>query len=142
MEAGMLSYGADMDRSHNPFELGIEKLVDVDQDVDFIGKQALRRIKAEGVKRKFAAFTLDGYRLSTNDIAWKILSGDREVGYITSAAWSPKINANLALGYLDVELTEPGAKVTIVLPSGEERTGTVGTTPYVVTNKRGKVTNS
>ncbi len=136
MEAGMLSHGADMDWSNNPFEMGIDKLVDVDQDANFIGKEALKRIKADGVKRKFAAFTVDGDPLESNDRQWEIRSDNRPVGHVTSVAWSPRAGSNLALGYLDVALTEPGTRVTVIAPDGDQRTGTVGSPPFVVTSKR------
>ena len=51
IEGGMLSYHADADIYTNPFELGLDRLVNLDGDIDFIGKEALKRIKAEGVKR-------------------------------------------------------------------------------------------
>ncbi|HET7088469.1 MAG TPA: glycine cleavage system protein T, partial [Anaerolineae bacterium] len=52
IEAGILNYGADMTLENNPYEVGLGWLVDEDKEADYIGKQALRRIKAEGVKRK------------------------------------------------------------------------------------------
>ena len=45
IEGGLLSYGSDFGREHNPFTIGLDRLVDVDQDIDFIGKEALKKIK-------------------------------------------------------------------------------------------------
>ena len=49
---GMLSYHADADINTNPFELGFDRLVSLDNDIEFIGKTALKKIRAEGIKRK------------------------------------------------------------------------------------------
>ena len=52
IEGGMLSYHADADIETNPFELGLGRLVNLDSEIQFIGKEALKKIKQEGIKRK------------------------------------------------------------------------------------------
>ncbi len=52
IEGGMLSYHADADINTNPYELGLDRLVNLDMEADFIGKAALRRIREEGVRRR------------------------------------------------------------------------------------------
>ncbi len=60
IETGIVRYGADMTIENNPFEVtGLERLVE-DQSADYIGKDALMRIKAEGVKRKLVGIELGG----------------------------------------------------------------------------------
>ena len=51
IEGGMLSYQADMDCTVNPFELGLGRLVDLEMDSDYIGKEALKKIKSDGISR-------------------------------------------------------------------------------------------
>ena len=51
IEGGMLSYHADADINTNPFELGLDRLVNLDTKINFIGKEALKKIKADGIKR-------------------------------------------------------------------------------------------
>ena len=60
IEGAMLSYHADMDIDTNPYELGLERLVDLDMDAYFIGKEALQRIHAEGVSRKQVGLRIEG----------------------------------------------------------------------------------
>ena len=60
IEGGMLSYHADMDINTNPFELGLDRLVDLDMEDDFVGKDALRKIKTAGVKRGQIGLVIDG----------------------------------------------------------------------------------
>src|SRR5918992_992022 len=52
IEGGIFNYRADMDWTNNPFELGLDRLVDLDMEADFMGKAALRRIKEEGLRRR------------------------------------------------------------------------------------------
>ena len=52
VESGLLNYWEDLTEDTNPYEVGLGKFVDLDQDVDFIGKEALKKIKAAGIKRK------------------------------------------------------------------------------------------
>ena len=58
IEGAMLSYVADMDIRNNPYELGLERLVDLNQN--FIGKEALKKINNDGLSIKFCGFEMDG----------------------------------------------------------------------------------
>jgi glycine cleavage system aminomethyltransferase T len=60
IEGGMLSYHADADYKTNPFELGLDRLVNLEIEADFIGKAALRRIKEQGVSRKQVGLVIEG----------------------------------------------------------------------------------
>jgi glycine cleavage system aminomethyltransferase T len=62
IEGAMLSYHADADINTNPFELGLDRLVNLDMEADFIGKAALRRIKEQGVTRKQVGLIIEGSR--------------------------------------------------------------------------------
>ncbi len=135
LEAGMLSYGADMDRWTNPFELGLDRLVDLGKESRFIGKDALKTINKYGVSRRICGFTIDGDPLGTNDAKWHITSGDTIIGSVTSACWSPKANANLALGFLPPVLTAAGTKVVIETSDGM-RNAVISEFPFIVTDKK------
>ena len=104
IEGGMLSYHADADIHTNPFELGLERLVNLDSEVNFIGKEALKKIRQEGVKRKQIGLILDGEPLKgPNTTFWKITKNDKTVGKVTSAVYSPRLRKNIALGMVTVE---------------------------------------
>ena len=64
IEGAMLSYIADMDISNNPFELGLDSLVDLTMDYNFIGKTALIKINNSGIKKMFCGFEIDGEPLN------------------------------------------------------------------------------
>ena len=122
IEGGMLSYHADADMSTNPFELGFDRLVNLDMEADFIGKAALRRIKEEGVSRKQIGLIIDGDPLTgPNTTFWEINSGGNVIGKVTSAVYSPRLEQNIALAMVSAEHAIIGAEVEVVTKSGPVR---------------------
>ena len=126
IEAGILAYGADMWLDTNPFEvdMGYSWMVDLDQEADFVGKDALRRIKAEGPRRKLVGVEIAGPSLGTyvdNEMVdfFPVLLGDRGlVGQVTSACWSPRLEKNIGYAMLPVELAGFGAELEVETPRG------------------------
>lgn len=119
IEAGMLSYHADMDSYTNPFELGLDRLVDLDMEADFIGKAALKKIAAQGNSRKQVGLEIDGEPLtSANNEFWPVLIGSEQIGCITSAIYSPRLEANIALAMVTVAHSAIGSEAEIVTPFG------------------------
>ncbi len=119
IEGGMLSYQADMDCSVNPFELGLNRLVDLEMDADFIGKDALKKIKSEGVKRTQVGLEISCSPLQhPNTSYWPIFIDSHEVGYITSAVYSPRLDKNIALAIMDVECSAIDTVGEVKTPEG------------------------
>ncbi len=107
IEGGMLSYHADADINTNPFELGLDRLVNLQNDNRFIGKEALIKIKEEGIKRKQVGMIIDCDPLKgPNTTFWPIIKNVKQIGKITSAVYSPRLKKNIALGMLEVDHTE------------------------------------
>ena len=119
IEGGMLSYHADMDLDTNPFELGLERLVGLDVPHDFIGKQALATIKENGVTRKQVGIRIDCPRLTgPNTIFWPVHHDDKVIGKVTSAVYSPRLEANIALAMVDSATSAIGTEIIIETPQG------------------------
>ena len=115
IEGAMLSYHADMDINTNPFELGLEKFIDIDKDFDFIGKDALLDIKKEGIKRKLVGIEIDGEPMSgPNTTFWKIVNNNITVGKVTSAVYSPRLEKNIALAMIEKTHTVIGTELKII----------------------------
>ena len=107
IEGGMLSYHADADINTNPFELGMDRLVNLDNDNKFIGKDALIRIKEKGIKRKQVGIIIDCDPLEgPNTTFWPILKNNNNIGKVTSAVYSPRLKKNIALGMVDIDHNE------------------------------------
>lgn len=97
MEAGLLSYHNDMNLSNNPFELGLERFVDLEQNADFIGKAALKNIAREGVKQRLLGAVISGAPLPVNEHRWRVLKNGNAVGELTSQVYSPSLERERAL---------------------------------------------
>ena len=122
IEGGMLSYHADADMSTNPFELGFDRLVNLDMEADFIGKAALRRIQEEGVSRKQIGLIIDGEPLTgPNTTFWEVNFDGATIGKVTSAVYSPRLEQNIALAMVSAEHANIGAQVEVVTKSGPVR---------------------
>ncbi|MFQ6023519.1 MAG: glycine cleavage T C-terminal barrel domain-containing protein [Acidiferrobacterales bacterium] len=130
LEAGIFNYGSDMTIDNNPFEvMGLERLVE-DQEADYIGKEALTRIKAEGVKRMLVGIEIQGeplpYELSE---FWRAFTDEEPVGRVTDALWSPRLEKNIGYVWVPIELSRPGTSLEIETPWGT-RTGRTAALPF------------
>ena len=121
IEAAMLSYHADMTLKNNPFELGMERLVDLDMEVDFVSKAALKRIKQQGVSQLFVGLEIDGKPFyGANEDLWPLTRDGRQIGYVTSAIYSPRLEKNIALAMVASEYAEIGTPMDVDMV-GESR---------------------
>ena len=119
IEGGMLSYHADMDILTNPYELGLDRLVDLDSGRKFIGHKALSKIKANGVTRKQVGLMIDCEPLKgPNTTFWKIIKNNKVIGKVTSAVYSPRLEKNIALAMISIENSGIDTKIQIETPSG------------------------
>ena len=114
IEGGMLSYHADADINTNPYELGLDRLVNLDSKVNFIGKEALKKIQQEGIKRIQVGLELEGEPLKgPNTTFWSIQKEDEVIGKITSAIYSPRLKKNIALAMIKINQSKIGNKLKI-----------------------------
>ncbi len=120
IEGGMLSYHADADIHTNPFELGFDRLVSLDNDIEFIGKAALKKIKAEGIKRKQVGLEINCEPLSSpNTTFWPIKKNNNEIGKVTSAVYSPRLKKNIALAIVNIKNSEIGTDLEVEINKGK-----------------------
>ncbi|MDA9604300.1 glycine cleavage system protein T [Candidatus Pelagibacter sp.] len=114
IEGGMLSYHADADINTNPYELGLDRLVNLDIEDNFIGKKALKKINAEGIKRKQVGIIIDCEPLKgPNTTFWPITKNDIIIGKITSAVYSPRLKKNIALAMVSIDSCEVGTNCEV-----------------------------
>ena len=114
IEGGMLSYHADADINTNPYELGLDRLVNLDSKVDFIGKEALKKIQQEGIKRIQVGLELECEPLKgPNTTFWSIKKEDEVIGKVTSAIYSPRLKKNIALAMIKINQSKIGNKLKI-----------------------------
>ena len=120
IEGGMLSYHADADIHTNPFELGLDRLVNLESDIDFIGKEALKKIKKDGIKRKQVGLLIDCNPLSgPNTTFWPIEKDGKKIGKVTSAVYSPRLKKNIALAMIEINYSELGNQLNVQTHEGK-----------------------
>ncbi len=135
IEAGILSCRSDITRADTPFHIGLDRLVDLDMEADFIGKEALGRIAAEGVERRLAGLAwTDSGPIDANEKLWPVRAGDAAIGEVRNAVYSPRLEKNIAIAMLAIEHTAPGARVIVDTPHGPA-TASVVETPFYDPNK-------
>src|SRR5581483_396645 len=118
IEAGIFNYGNDMDVTNNPFEItGMERLVEL--SADFIGKRALERIAAEGVRNKLVGVKIGGepFRMWLEDF-WPVRRDGEVVGRLTSASHSFRLRENIGYAWVPVGLAAPGTALEVISPDG------------------------
>ena len=136
IEGGMLSYHADMDINTNPYELGLDRLVDLEADFDFIGKPALQKIRHQGVTRKQVGLIISGPAMTgPNSNFWAVEKDGQVVGKITSAVYSPRLQQNIALAMVDANFAALGTEYLVVKADGNE-TATVVQKPFFDPKKK------
>ena len=119
IEGAMTSYHADADIHTNPYELGLDRLVDLDMAANFIGKSALTKIRQTGVARRQVGMVLDTAPLDgPNTTFWTVGKNHHTVGKVTSAVYSPRLQKNIALAMVANEHAAIGSELTVAMPAG------------------------
>jgi glycine cleavage system aminomethyltransferase T len=140
IEAGILALGpgCDMWFDTNPYEveMGYEWMVDLEQEADFIGKEALRRIKEEGVRRKLVGVEIGGDNVgSYNDGAmidtFPVYSNGDHIGQVTSACFSPRLEKNIGFAMVPIEYAEFGTKLEVETPQSGRADAVVVRKPFI-----------
>jgi len=125
IEAGILNYGIDMTLENNPYEVGLQRLVDLDKAAEFIGRDALRRISKAGVEKKLVGLEIGGAPMDMNMTRYPVRSG----GFVTSCVHSPRLRKNIGYAMLPVE-TISEKRLEIEAPDGV-RSAVVVPMPFI-----------
>jgi len=130
IEAGILNYGIDMTIENNPYEVGLGRLVDHAKPHDFVGREALRRIREEGPQRSLVGLEIGGAPLDLNMTRWPVHSAGRPLGHVTSAVHSPRLQKNIGYALVPAEHAAHGAKFEVTT-SADTRAATIVPMPFV-----------
>jgi aminomethyltransferase len=131
IEAGILNYSSDIVLENNPYEVGLGWTVDLDKKAEFLGREALRRIKAEGVTRKLVGVEVDGAKVGAwISQFWPAHAGGKRIGHVTSLTHSPRLRKNIGFALVGIEHAKLGTKFKVASPWGD-RTATVVKKPFV-----------
>jgi aminomethyltransferase len=111
--------------------VGLERLVDLKKPTDYMGKEALARVREKGVDRKLVGVEIAGAPIAFNATKWPVSAAGRRVGRITSAIYSPRLKKNIGYAMVPVQHAELGSKLQVQVPDVGEREATVVPKPFV-----------
>lgn len=130
IEGGLLSYVSDITLRDNPYVIGMDRLVDLDND-HFIGKEALTTIRAQGTKRRLVGVEICGEPiLGSNENFWSLTKNDIVIGHVTRCVYSPRLEKNIAWANIVTEHADLGTTMTVETPDAT-RDATVCKAPWI-----------
>lgn len=130
VESGLLNYWEDMTEKTNPYEVGLGKFVDLKQEANFIGKGALKKVKAAGIKRKLVGLKIHSEPMYQQAQSWLVEFDGNQVGAITSAVYSPDLEENIAYALVANECSDEGTQ--LVVDMGREKVAaTITPLPFI-----------
>jgi glycine cleavage system T protein len=134
LEKGYRYYTADVTQLETPYEAGLGFCVDLNKP-DFIGKDALVKQKAEGIKRKLCTFTLDGEPFAQIYGGEAVYQEGKLVSRVRSGGYGFTLKKNIFYAYMPLELAKAGTRVEVELIEGCQQ-GEV--TPTVLFDPKGE----
>ncbi|HEX4835070.1 MAG TPA: aminomethyltransferase family protein [bacterium] len=132
VEAGILNYQSDMNLETNPYELGLDYQVDLSK-ARFIGKDALSRVRREGLRRKLVGLEIEGEPVPIEfEGAWPVFKDGRPIGRASAVLYSPSLKRNIALAMVGIEHSAQGQAVEVQrYPEERRHTARVVPLPFV-----------
>jgi glycine cleavage system T protein len=112
LEKGYRLWGQDIDEEHDPYEAGLGWLVRLNEEADFIGRDAAARIAERGVQRRLCCMVTDDPAVMLVGME-PLLDGSQPVGYVTSAGYGATLGESILYGYLPARLVEPGTTLAV-----------------------------
>lgn len=118
IEGGLLSYGNDMTDDNTPHECGLGRFCNTESAIGCVGRDALLRVACEGPVKQIRPIEIHGEKVPGCDRLWPLMDGDRQVGHVSSAAWSPDFDTNVAVGMVRMTHWDAGTDLDLVTPAG------------------------
>jgi glycine cleavage system aminomethyltransferase T len=138
IEGAIFNWGADMTYENNAFEMGLERLVDLDSlsDDQSLSIAAYRRIRSDGVRTRINGVELDGDAFpGLNNVKWPVLERGSTIGKVTSAIYSPRLAKNIGYAWLPADRSSLGGSVRVETEWGP-RTATIVEMPFIDPSKQ------
>ncbi|MEJ6398850.1 dimethylsulfoniopropionate demethylase [Yoonia sp. 208BN28-4] len=117
VEGGLLSYGNDMNRDNTPHECGLGRFCSTQTAIGCVGRDALLRVAKEGPAKQVRPIAIEG-EIGRCDRAWPIYAGGKLRGHVTSAAYSPDFETNVAIGMVRMTHWDAGTVLEVETPDG------------------------
>ena len=130
IESALLSYGNDMDNNDNPFECGFDKYINLDSDIIFLGKEKLKKIKSEGIKRKLMGVQIDAKEINLSGSIDLKDENNIKIGELRSGCYSTHFGKVIGIAMLKKPFWEVSQTVKIEI-NGTTFDGKVCDLPFI-----------
>ena len=101
IESALLSYGNDMDNADNPLECGLDKYVNLDSDINFLGKEKLKEVKKKGITRKLMGVTIEAKEINVSKSISLINDKNLKIGELRSGVYSPHFKKVIGIAMIN-----------------------------------------
>ena len=130
IESALLSYGNDMDNNDNPFECGFDKFVNLDSDINFLGKEKLKKIKLEGIKKKLMGIQFESKKINLSSSLNIEDEKNEIIGELRSACYSPHFGKVIGIAMMNSPYWNVSQSVKIEV-NNNTFTGKVCDLPFI-----------
>tara|TARA_B100000029_G_scaffold352125_1_gene344634 strand:+ start:343 stop:1485 length:1143 start_codon:yes stop_codon:yes gene_type:complete len=131
IEAGLLSYGNDFTKDNNPLECNLDRYCNENDNHEFVGKEALKKIKLQGIKQKIRGIIFEGEPYSPNGKLLNVFSEkNNKIGQITSGIYSPSLKKNIGLSMILKDYWDIGQNVVVETMDKRKIKGVITTLPF------------
>jgi dimethylglycine dehydrogenase len=129
------SWKVDLTREYSPLEASLERFVSLDKPAAFIGREALRQQRLQGVRERLVPLLLEAGDADASTVSIVYHQG-ASVGLVTSGGYGYRLKRSIALAYVRADLAQPGVQLEVEI-LGERRRTRVGREPlYDPENRR------
>ena len=130
IESALLSFGNDMDNEDNPYECGFDKFINIDSNINFLGKEKLKKIKTEGIKKKLMGIKLDAKEISLSGSLDLKDENNNIIGELRSACYSPHFEKVIGIAMMKKPYWEVSQSVKAEI-NGNICNGNVCDLPFI-----------
>ena len=130
IESALLSFGNDMDNEDNPYECGFDKFINIDSNINFLGKEKLKKIKAEGIKKKLMGIKLDAKEISLSGSLDLKDENNNIIGELRSACYSPHFEKVIGIAMIKNPYWEVSQSIKVEI-NGNICNGKVCDLPFI-----------
>jgi len=130
IESALLSYGNDMDNGDNPLECGLDKYVNLDTEVNFLGKDKLKEVKKKGITRKLMGVVIESKEINVSKSIELTNDKNSKIGELRSGVYSPNFKKVIGIAMLDKPFFEVSQKFKISI-NGDVFEGKVCDLPFI-----------
>ena len=130
IESSLLSYGNDIDIGDNPLECGFDKYVNLDSDVEFLGKDELKRVKSEGIKKKLMGVKIDAQQIAVNGSINLYDNSNNLIGELRSGSSNPMFKQVIGIAMINKPYFNASQEIKINL-DGKDYSGRLCDLPFI-----------